>query len=424
MEVSPSAPKLYRKAWRTVISTVLVFLLVQVSFAQITLKKRKGPRAIGLLQLAANGKGHLIPVAILIDGQYYDARAYKANPVPMALESGTVYEAISTGVSEGLFTVAGAVQANNSWLGEGTWQAAGSAPAKKVATPTRPPDEDRDAPPVLRRSAKPVASAPEATPPETKTPEPEKKPEAAAPAAAPEPAAPAEDPDRPVLHRGGRPEESAKKPPAAEPAPNKPSAPAAAKAEMPADIKTIPAISDATVQEPRSFEFKTKPEEEEQFRKKMLAIAVQEVNARAKTMASSSSLAGNPAHPAKSRAAAKPAPPALDDLKMRIFDLTSSNEPILVLTATAHGKSPNDLPQFVTLVARNNIYGELKKVFSSITDAQHLDVVPQMQLVDVVDADGDGRGELLFRRSSDSSSAYGIYRVIGTQLFPLFEGRL
>ena len=109
---------------------------------------------------------------------------------------------------------------------------------------------------------------------------------------------------------------------------------------------------------------------------------------------------------------------------MRIFDLTSSNEPILVLTATAHGKSPNDLPQFVTLVARNNIYGELKKVFSSITDAQHLDVVPQMQLVDVVDADGDGRGELLFRRSSDSSSAYGIYRVIGTQLFPLFEGRL
>src|SRR5512132_4644480 len=102
MEVSPPAPKLYRTAWRAVISVALIFLLVQVSLAQISPKKRKGPRAIGLLQLAANGKGHLIPIAILIDGQYYDAGAYKADPVPMALESGTVYEAISTGVSQGL----------------------------------------------------------------------------------------------------------------------------------------------------------------------------------------------------------------------------------------------------------------------------------------------------------------------------------
>jgi hypothetical protein len=56
-------------------------------------KTGKDPRAVGLLQLTSNGKATLIPIAILIDGKYYDASVYKADPVPMALDSGTVYEA-------------------------------------------------------------------------------------------------------------------------------------------------------------------------------------------------------------------------------------------------------------------------------------------------------------------------------------------
>ena len=68
-------------------------------------KNVKGPRAVGLLQLTASGKGTLIPIAILIDGKFYDASAYKADPVPMALDSGTVYEAEQAGDSLGLFTV-------------------------------------------------------------------------------------------------------------------------------------------------------------------------------------------------------------------------------------------------------------------------------------------------------------------------------
>jgi len=65
---------------------------------------------MGLLQLTPNGKARLIPITILYDGEFYDASAYKAAPVPMALESGTVYEAVSTGVSQGLFTVSNALQ--------------------------------------------------------------------------------------------------------------------------------------------------------------------------------------------------------------------------------------------------------------------------------------------------------------------------
>jgi hypothetical protein len=79
-------------------------------------------------------------------------------------------------------------------------------------------------------------------------------------------------------------------------------------------------------------------------------------------------------------------------------------------------------PKEITLIARTNLEGELKKLFFSQTDSRHLDASPRMELIDAVDADGDGRGELLFRRTSDGGSAYAIYRVTSDHLWPLFEG--
>jgi hypothetical protein len=114
-------------------------------------------------------------------------------------------------------------------------------------------------------------------------------------------------------------------------------------------------------------------------------------------------------------------------VQLRAFDLSNSNEPILVLTATASmpGRTKDtspDLRYLLTLVARNDIYGELHKAFVNLTDTQHLDVLPRLELIDAVDADGDGRGELLFRQVSDAGSAFLLYRVIGDRLWPLFQG--
>ena len=50
----------------------------------------------------------------------------------------------------------------------------------------------------------------------------------------------------------------------------------------------------------------------------------------------------------------------------------------------------------ITLVARQDIYGELHKVFSNMTDTQHLDVLPRYEFIDAVDADGDGRARIAF----------------------------
>ncbi len=75
-------------------------------------KKDAGPRALGVLRMTPDGKVSLVPIAILVDGKFWDAGAYKADPVPMALDSGVVYEGERAGNSLGLFTVAGALHSN------------------------------------------------------------------------------------------------------------------------------------------------------------------------------------------------------------------------------------------------------------------------------------------------------------------------
>jgi len=123
--------------------------------------------------------------------------------------------------------------------------------------------------------------------------------------------------------------------------------------------------------------------------------------------------------------AARPVPPNFEDVQLRILDLSTSNEPILVLMAKAlptKATATPDLQYFITLVAREDIYGDLHRASVKITDTQHFDSLPRFELIDAVDADGDGRGELLFRQISDAGRAFVIYRVIGDQLWPLYEG--
>ena len=425
---------------------------------------------MGLVELAPSGKAHLVPITILYDGEFYDASAYKAAPVPMALESGTVYEGIRTGVSLGLFTVTGALQGNNTWLGAGTWQSASAiaaakdAAAKKRAVMSKPAPEPPEGPPVLRRaspkakspgdapSAGPAASGPASPAPPT----PATAPAASTPPAPPEaggdsnrpvlkrpapanapaastlaPAAPEaeEDSDRPVLKRGAPTPVELKKRSALVPTPpktgkevHKPTATAAAASET---LQLIPAISDAGGPDPRPYAYSLKPEEEQELRKKILALAAHEVRAWAAQPESGGSQPA--AHASRPGSKAKPPEPSFEDVELHAFDLSNSNEPVVVLTAKARMPvRPNTVsdPEYIiiTLVARDDMYGDLHKVFASVTDTHHFDVLSRLELIDAVDADGDGRGELLFRQVSDGGSAFVLYRVIGDRLWPLFQG--
>jgi hypothetical protein len=479
-------------------------------------KKVKGPRAVGLLQLSGSGKGTLIPIAILVDGRFYDASAYKADPVPMALDSGTVYEVEQSGDSQGLFTVSGALHSKspgsvNPWVGAGSYLPNGTEAPKSTRkaedVPVGLDSSDSDEPPRLTRgNAKPAASAnptPASTSGAPGSPAPagtgsSEKPAAASksqasspgsgptgaastdqnaqkptvPATsdkpadqsskrqAPEQSSPgrsssgqassgqsssgqisqgqasqaqtqgdAENYYRPTLRRGkptqGAPTDEEETAPKA----GKPESSAGAAAASLGPVQLVPAISDAGGPDPKSYKFFWKTGEEEERRNQMLAVAGDEVRAYANALARNRIPAKPPAAKAATaghKAAGKPVQPVLENVQFRAFDVWANNQVVMILTAEAHfppGPGASVAPEqySLTLVARTDIYGNLRKLYSGVTDKFHLDVTPRLELIDAVDADGDARGELLFRETTDAGTGYVIYRATADKLFKMFD---
>jgi hypothetical protein len=458
MAASPIRSWLYRRASRAVIWALVAASATLLAQAQPTRKpKQTGPRAVGLVELTPDGNARLIPIAILVDGKFYDASAYKASPVPFAIWGDTVYEAERTGVPQGLFTVGEVLHTGTTWLAEGKWRPAGSEPVKTHHDSKPKMDED-EGPPKLRRSeaGKPAPPPPSASP-EPQAPPATSGPADAKPAAQPsvpakpsDEASPAEsstpsyntssnddDPNRPVLQRGKThavgPEAGSASALKTTPATTKGAATKTEKDKGNAPPQLIPAISDAGGPDPRPYSYDIKPDEEQNFRKKMLVLATDAVQARVKETTPVMPGAKPTVHPpASTRGAAKAPQPSFDDVQFRAFDLWNTNEPVFVLSAKAKmpkGTGPSaeaagDLTYFVTLVEKVDIYGDLRKLNATVTDTRHLDQIPRLELIDAVDADGDGRGELLFRQVSDTGSAWAIYRAGADQLFPLFQGTL
>jgi hypothetical protein len=472
-------------------------------------KKIKGPRAVGVLQLTASGKATLVPIAILVEGKFYDASVYKAEPVPMALESGTVYEAEQAGESLGLFTVGGVLHNNTAgslhpWMGAGSYLPNGAeAPSSRRRAEDVPVGMDStasDEPPRLTRgkASKPAASnqtpaSGSSTPAANGSSEkPGDKPGTATPPASSQPpsgsssgspagastgqdtkkpvqtpataqtspaqAAPAQTSSdqnssqtsdnyyRPTLRRGkptqsapqedetapaGKPSTDGSKTDGSKPGESKtgkPGSPAAAAAAEP--VQLVPAISDAGGPDPRPYKFFWKTGEEQDRRDQMLALAADEVRAYANALARNR-IPAKPAAPKPAPAGRKgppkpPPQPVFENMQFRTFDVWVNNQPVMILSAEAHfppapGADAPPEQYSITLVARTDIYGNLRKLYSGVTDKFHLDVTPRLDLIDVVDADGDGRGELLFRETSDAGSGYVIYRASADKLTKIFD---
>src|SRR5437899_12468753 len=83
-----------------------------------------------------------------------------------------------------------------------------------------------------------------------------------------------------------------------------------------------------------------KSDEEQTFRKKVVALAADEVWKRAKELepgltAPPSTRQPPPRSPKRTTVTRAPQP-TFDGVHLRVFDVSASNEPVLVLTATAH----------------------------------------------------------------------------------------
>jgi hypothetical protein len=457
-----------------------------------TKKKDAGPRAVGVLQLAANGKASLVPIAILVGGRFWDASAYKADPVPMSLDPGTVYEAERAGSSLGLFTVNSALHSNaanvqTQWLGTGSWVPAGTEKPKTALQAEKEPIgiESNDEPPRLSRGSSPSKPAPPAPPAPASTPgtssgspgsgqaptstskPSDSKPGDSKPGdskttntkpndvkppdrpAPPQSDSGAAEDNRPRLRRG-KPVEPL--PEDEVPGYSKPGAVASAAAPANAGtlspqtaekrpVQLIPAISDAGGPEPKSFAFEWLKDEEGERLKQMTTLATEQVRAyvaaQAKAKIMPAPLSKSPRSQTTRRSTVSKAPvvktgePILENVQMKAYDLWGNNQPVMVFSADAHMPPPpagtphaetdSELQYSILLVANPDIYNNLHKLYVSVTDKYHLDMTPRFELVDAVDADGDGRGELLFRETSDNGTGWAIYRATADKLWKLFD---
>jgi hypothetical protein len=432
--------------------------------AQMAQKKTRSKlRALAVVELPAYarvGKDMELPpsarlraVTIFQNGQYQDATIFRMNPMPMALEPGTVYDILQSGDSLGLFTVDSAtqVQVKDEWLARGRWKSsatqlaakqAASAPVN-VALPSdeRPHlkrgDNSSSAPQAAPSPTPAPASAPAASPPApTQTPTPAQT----APASPPSPGAASEtddddpsksDPDRPAL-RHGKPV-PVKSPTSAQVAQKQVAQKQVAKNQVaqkqePArvsvqedsepipilkkrgqvDVQYLAAISDASPYDARSYKFPWTDAERQRLTAEIEKQAMAELAAHAaksSRIVASGNFASN----------------------VQAFDLDYDNDAELVLTATCdlHRKSsPKAAPlhAYITYVAHLESTGELHKLFSQVTDDDLLDLVGKLELVDAVDADGDGHAELLFHRISATTQSFELYRAGRDELWKLFEG--
>ena len=383
-------------------SLLLIIALSLLSLcASAQSKKPGGPRAIGVVTWNGDdptptpSASVLTPVAILVDGRYYDAELYQAQPQPLAIDSGVVYSVLKTGEEIGTFNIGAARERDGTWYGTGffdlkTAKKAKPAQAAPAKSATAAPEEER---PHLRRGPAPPPPPKEQTDAVLSSID--------------------RDPERPTLRHHTAEEQQAKK-----------QASGPQKEFVPPAMHMLVAVSDAGGPEPRSFGFHAKPGELDQLQSAMEKLARAELEKQRKTPqppATKTTTAHRNSRASGHAPTHAPAPrPAiqLQNVKFGAFDVNYDNAPIVIYSATAN---VDGAKKYITVAAWQEIDGSMRKVFAQVTDDQHLDVYPRLEVIDAVDASGNGRGELLFRAYGDQGSRFVLYHPGPDSLNLLFD---
>jgi hypothetical protein len=401
--------------------------------------KKTNPRAVAVLQILPNGKAKLLPVSIFLNGQFYDARYYMAKPVPLALYDETVYEAQTDGLPSGEFTVHTArIQPNVIW-GEGNWNPGAKSSSGSSKSGTITPDNSKGTSTVIfagtvketkeerrqdKQNEKNKKKTKDEPQPQSTTPPPTNPPKDD------------DDPDRPVFKRGAaepqvklnpaditpkQPKDDSDRPllsktrPVQDDKPEQITAPTSGVA----GAKYVVAVSDPDPMENRPYQYHWTEAEKAKYTQQLSKMAMDAVR---KFVSSGQTKAPLP----------KDAKFA--ETQLRALDLDFSNSPYMVFTGridptmpSATAKAPQGAPEqlatfYVTLVIRLGTNGEMSRLLTQVTDSKHLDAAARYDLVDAVDADGDNRAELLFRRTNDAGSTFVLYRVTPFELKQVFEG--
>lgn len=415
--------------------------------------KKGGPvlRALGVYEWTGEidkpKASRLVPVSVFLDGQMEDAGVYLARPVPLALQTGTLFEVDKAGVPEGTLEmvysrhleVAGRGDMADGWLGYGAFKAnpvekpavlarkSGELPKVLVngkeqtdgpklgdRTDTRPParidhtggatetatagtgsntDDDPERPTLRRRNDTQRKAAQKA----------------ADQASVTELGSLNDDPDRPNLHRG-------------KPVTRMDEDDIPPLHGIPADMQQRVAVSDAVDRPEHEF---ARAWADDAERRSVLGKMQELARAQVARYAGARAVSAVAPHIAAPRIAGAKravrapgkilagATGAFSEERLEGYTLSYGGAPTYFYSASSPG--PDGSTRYVAVVAQDEASSGMKVALASVTDSAHLDRVPQMRLVDAVDAEASNRASLLLELRGEKTRQFALYRVIGAE---------
>lgn len=114
------------------------------------------------------------------------------------------------------------------------------------------------------------------------------------------------------------------------------------------------------------------------------------------------------------KAAAVPAAAVLapvTDEVLKGYTLSYGGTATYVYQASSPGSG--GVIRYVTIVAQEDSLAGMKLALANVTDTNHLDRTPWMRLVDAVDAEASNRASLLMEMRAQHTRQFALYRVIG-----------
>lgn len=441
-------------------------------------------RATGVFEwtgdLAQPKAGRLIPVAVWDGTQYQPGGLYLAQPAPITVLSGTVYELEQAGTPKASFNVNDAENLSGSWIGVGSVKLEVAVAKKKPPMSKHPPQVvkdagsgsatvDSDKPTLHQKDADSSTNQADSNTPKTPAADPDRptlhkrdtngSSESSTGDSTSAQNTPPVDSDRPTLHRKDS-NDSSQNAPAADPErptlhkpqentandagapvtttantdPNRPTlrygksetpigAVAPSKLEgLPADMNQMAAVSDAKTREAHPFIYSwSDPDDAIKAKAAMEELAQKALaasSATPKPAQTNATKTGTKTGSTRRKTAAAPSLPMLEDEKFSAFELSYNGGATLVLTAKT---GEPGMTRYVTLIAQPDFYGTPQVIFKQITSDERLNIVPRMRLVDAVDTDADGRAELIFELRGKTGREFGIYRVVNRHVEQAFN---
>jgi hypothetical protein len=371
----------------------------------------------------------LVPVAIWDGVQYQPGGLYLAQPAPLAVLAGTQYELESDGKAQGFFNVKDAEDLAGLWIGVGSFQAPAAPPPKKAARDSGHAyfvkDADPDKPHFAHRPAEDNGQSDGAAAQNggsangpTLHSRPNDGSSGDSGGSTTTAQKPEVDPDRPTFHNRVTNQGTATNQMTVDP--NRPrlsytTPESQQKLEkpdalfgLPADMKQIAGISDSNPLDTQSFTYSwTTPDDAAKMQATLEGVAQTAVAPPAPPApaAPKSATAHTTRH--KSAQPAPLPPPALADEEFRVFGLTLGGGATMVLSA--HTTTTPE--KYVTVIAQPDFYGNAQVLLKQVASADNLDATPRMQLVDAVDTEGNGRGNLIFELRGQTYREFAIYRL-------------